>query len=190
MGRNVDRNGDAGLVMVVAPAVDHAAVDDEIAGTEIGLAVLQHQRHPARQNDQIVDRVGGVHPGRRMGCEFADGEARAGRVQHLDLVGLGGVGIARIVGGLGFGLPDQSGTEFIRVRDRPVDDDAAFPVIVEAGDNPAMCKPRHFSCSPVVFLSSPQPARLARECEARESGRFPVCWRLPGRRGRARRTRG
>src|SRR5690606_16203647 len=47
----------------VCPAVIRAALDDDVAGTGDGLALVENQRDLPVEHDAVVDRLGAVHEG-------------------------------------------------------------------------------------------------------------------------------
>jgi hypothetical protein len=112
-----------------------AAIDHEVARADRDVARLQHQDHAALEDDEIIDRIGGVHIGFGARRNRADREVRAAGMEMGDLIGHGGVLPARIVRRHAFGAPGIGRVGRFEIGDRTVDHHAGTPFVVQPGDD-------------------------------------------------------
>ena len=170
----------ARLVARDAPAVSVAALDHDVARTELVLAVVEAEHDAAVDHDHEVEGVGGVHaglvrvvavdadpvaaalagPGKRM---IRTEQPPAGRLQPHRTIRF----VAAVVDRGGGSVEPQPGRDREAVRpDRAlrfaVGDDHRSPVGVVPGD--------HSPCREVPWLPWPGPYATGRRC-ARTPGR-------------------
>src|SRR6185312_6845009 len=147
LGVDEDEGEDAGRGAVVHPGMHRAALDHHVALFQMHrLAVIELKIAFAREDDRVIERLGGVHEFGSTGQELGDADPRALAIAAIvvaldEALALRRLGLGRIVDRHRIARPDlaagQIGPAALDGVERLVARDDGLAVFVMTGDHPA-----------------------------------------------------